>query len=171
MKRMYASLALVSLALTACGGSGDDRPPVNQAPQISAIADQNVTANGSSQPIAFSLADENVDELTLSASSDRQQVLPDDGITLTGSGSARSLTVTPRADEAGDAFVTIVVSDPQGLSAGASFLLTVQPEQKSMQQFARDTFVSDENGEPELINAVEFAEDAENDDFADLLTP
>jgi len=169
MKPMYAGLALASLGLAACGGSGDDPQPVNQAPTISAIADQGITANGASDPIAFSLGDEAVGDLTIAASSDRQNLVADDGITLAGTGSARSLTITPQADEAGDAFITIVVTDSEGLSDGTSFLLTVSPEQKSMQQFARDTFAEDADDEPALINAVEFAEDAENDDFADLL--
>jgi len=169
MKHLYAGFALASLGLAACGGSGDDPQPVNQAPTISAIADQSITANGTSQPIAFSISDEAAAEVTVTVSSDRQDVVADDGIALSGSGSARSLTITPRIDEAGDAFVTIVATDRQGLSAGTSFLLTVSPEQKSMQQFARDTFAEDADDEPALINAVEFAEDAENDDFADLL--
>ena len=169
MKHLYAGFALTGLGLAACGGSGDDPQPVNQAPTISAIADQSIAANGTSQPIAFSLDDENVGDLTVAVSSDRQNVVPDDGIALDGDGAARTLTVTPRIDEAGDAFITIVATDRQGLSAGTSFLLTVNPEQKSMQQFARDTFAEDADDEPALINAVEFAEDAEDDDFADLL--
>ncbi len=169
MKRRYLSLAAVSTLLAACGGSGGDRPAVNLAPQIDVIAARSTTANGTSQPIAFSIADEDVDGVAITVSSDRQRLVPDTGIALAGSGSARSLTVTPELDETGDAFITVVVSDRQGLSASASFLLTVLPERKSMQQFARDAFAAGEDGEPVLINAVEFAEDAEADDFADLL--
>ncbi len=169
MKHLYAGFALAGLGLAACGGSGDDPQPINQPPALSAIADQSITANGTSQPIAFSISDEAADEVTLTVSSDRQNLVADDNIALDGNGSARSLTVTPSIDEAGDAFITIVATDGQGLSAGTSFLLTVTPEQKSMQQFARDTFAEGADDEPALINAVEFAEDAENDDFADLL--
>ena len=101
--------------------------------------------------------------------SDRQQVVPDDGLVLAGSGADRTITVTPVDDVTGDAFITIVVTDPTGLSASASFLLVVDPEQRSMNQFARDTFATEADDEPVLINAVEFVMDAEEDDFADLL--
>ena len=38
-----------------------------------------------------------------------------------------------------------------------------------MQQFIRAAFASSADDDPELINAVEFAQDADDDDFADLL--
>lgn len=170
MKTMYVCLAACGALLAGCsGGSSDGRVPVNQAPEITAIADQNTVANQTSGPIAFTVTDEQVGGLSISVTSDRQQVVPDDGLAQAGNGSARSITVTPVGDVTGDAFITVVVTDSAGLSASASFLLTVNPEQKSMQQFARGTFAMDADGEPELINAVEFSMDAEADDFADLL--
>ena len=82
---------------------------------------------------------------------------------------SRTLTVNPVVDMTGDAMITIIVRDAENLAASSSFLLTVTAEQKSMQQFTRDNFVSTPDDEPELINAVEFAQDADDDDFADLL--
>jgi len=158
------------LDVTACSGSGsNDRAPVNQAPSIAAIAGQNTVANATSAPIAFSVFDEQVSSLSISASSDRQQVIPDSNLSLAGTGNERTVTATPLPDVTGDAFITIVATDAEGLSASTSFLLIVDAEQRSMQQFARDTFATDANEDPVLINAVEFAMDAEADDFADLL--
>ena len=170
MKTQAISLLAASVLLAACSGGGSDDPaPVNQAPQIAAIADQTIAANGTSAAIAFSVSDENPAALAVSVTSDRQQVVPDGGIQLAGTGTDRSITVTPVVDTTGDAFITIVATDSAGLSASTSFLLAVDPEQRSMQQFARDAFAADADGEPDLINAVEFAQDAEDDDFADLL--
>ena len=170
MKSVNLGLPAVLFLVAACSsGSGDDPAPVNQAPEISAIAAQSTVANGASQPIAFSLSDEAVNALTITASSDRQQLVPDSGLTIAGSGVSRTLTVNPVVDMTGDAMITIIVRDAENLAASSSFLLTVTAEQKSMQQFTRDNFVSTPDDEPELINAVEFAQDADDDDFADLL--
>lgn len=170
MKTFYASLAALGFLMTACSDGGSNgRPAVNQAPAITSISQQTTVANAASAPIAFSVSDEQVDALSLAVTSDRQQVVPNDGLLLDGTGTARTITVTPLEDVTGDTFVTIVATDAGGLSASTSFLLVVEPEQRSMQQFARDAYATDENDDPVLINAVDFAMDAEDDDFADLL--
>lgn len=169
MKVTSLYLAAVAVLVAACDGGRSNRAPANAAPAISAIGDQDVSANRTGQPIPFSVSDEQPDALSVSASSDNQDVVPDAGLTIGGSGTSRSLTITPVTDVVGDAMITIVVTDRGGLSDGASFLLTVEPEQKSMRQFARDAFAQSADDEAALINAVEFAQDADDDDFADLL--
>ena len=170
MKTMHVSLAALSALLTACSGSGsNDAGRANQAPSITQIEQQTTVANAPSAPIAFSVDDEELSALAISATSDRQQVVADHGLSLAGTGSERTITATPVDDETGDAFITIVATDTAGLSASASFLLVVDPEQRSMQQFARDAFATEADEDPVLINAVEFVMDAETDDFADLL--
>ncbi len=170
MKFMNAGLVLVLALLAACGSdSAGDRQPVNQAPTVSAIADNVAVANTSSQPIVFSVDDEDVSNLAVTVSSDRLQLVPDTGLAIAGSGTVRTLTITPAVDRVGDAMITVIVRDAEGLAASASFLFTVNAESKSMQQFARELFISSEDGEPTFINAVEFAQDADEDDFADLL--
>lgn len=170
MRLRITGLLLVVSLLAACGsGPADDRQPANRAPTVSAIPSTDTIANGSSQPIAFSVSDENVDALAISVSSDRPELVPDDAIVVAGTGVQRTLTVTPVIDMKGDAMITVIARDANGLAASSSFLLTVAAEQKSMQQFARETFQGPEDDEPALINAVEFTQDAEDDDFADLL--
>ncbi len=170
MKLINAGLVVAVSLLAACGSdSAVDRQPVNQAPTVSAIPSSNTMANGPSQAIAFSVSDESVNSVAISASSDRPQLVPDEAIVIAGNGAHRTLTITPTADRTGDAMITVIARDTNGLAASSSFLLTVIAEQKSMQQFARDVFSSPEDDEPALINAVEFAQDADDDDFADLL--
>ena len=77
--------------------------------------------------------------------------------------------MTPVIDTLGDAFITIIVTDQAGVSASTSFLLTIAPQQVSLQQFVRSEFAKAKDGEPAFINAIAFDQDAENDDFADLL--
>ena len=169
MKIKIHIATLLSLLVAGCGGSGSSPAPVNAAPTISAIADQNTTANEQSAAIAFTVMDEQISNLSISASSDNQQVVPDSELVLGGSGTMRSVTITPVIDTLGDAFITIIVTDQAGLSASTSFLLTVVPQQVSLQQFVRTTFADAEDGDPALINAIAFDQDADNDDFADLL--
>lgn len=169
MNNKYAILGIACLVITACDNSSDDPPAANVAPVIGAIADRSSSANMPSPEIYFTVTDESPDTVMLTVMSDNQAVVADDAIVLAGSDDSRSLTITPTADTLGDALITISVTDSAGLASATSFLLTITPEQKSLQSFTRTTFAASADGEPELINAVEFSADAEADDFADLL--
>lgn len=167
MKFQYLIAALAGLLVAGCSGNGSE--PVDDVPTITAIADQDTTANEPSTAIAFTVTDEQLANLSISVSSDNQQVIPDLGLALGGNGAGRTLTVTPTFDVLGDAFITIIVTDLSGQSAATSFLLTVVPQAQSLQQWTRAFFFEDENDDPELINAISFGQDADDDDFADLL--
>ncbi len=167
MKIRIQIAALLVLLVAGCGGSGSSTAPVNTAPTISTIPDHSTSANATSMAISFAVT--STGGLSYNVSSDNQQVVPDSGLDLVSNGASGSITVTPVIDTVGDAFITIIATDPAGLSASTSFLLTVVPQQRSLQQFVRTEFARAEDGAPELINAVAFDQDAENDDFADLL--
>ena len=167
MKIKIQFVTLLSLLVVGCGGSGSSPAPIGTAPTISAIADQSTSANVISSAIVFTVT--SATSLSYSVSSDNQQVVSDAGLDLVSNGVSGSITVTPVIDTLGDAFISIIVTDQAGLSASTSFLLTIVPQQASMQQFVRTEFAQAEDGEPALINAVAFDQDAENDNFADLL--
>lgn len=168
MKQTHLMVATLGILVAGCGG-GSDSVPVDAAPTISAIADQSTMANQPSNAIDFSVTDEQLAGLSITANSDRQDVVPDDSLELGGSGTMRTLTVTPAADLLGDAFITIVVTDTAGMSAASSFLLTIDPQQLSIRDFVRSAFMTAKTDDPALINAVLFDQDAGSDDFADLL--
>ena len=169
MNYRYFIVGLVGFLIAGC--DGDSSAPVNNPPTISAIPDQSTIANVPSTAIAFTVSDEQLANLSIAVSSDNQAVITDAGIALGGTGAARTVTITPVTDTVGDAFITIIATDSTGLSASTSFLLTVDPQQLSILQFIRTTFAEDEADEPALINAVAFDQDADGDDFADLLAP
>ncbi len=169
MKLRHQIVVLISLLVTGCGGSDFSPVSANQAPTISAIPDQSTVANTTSAAIPFTVTDEQASGLSITASSDRQQVVPDSALELGGSGTDRTLTVTPVIDTLGDAFITIIVTDRQGSMASASFLLTIDPQQESIQLFTRTSFAESADDDPDLVNAVNFMQDADDDDFADLL--
>ncbi|MDX1405369.1 MAG: hypothetical protein R3192_12560 [Woeseiaceae bacterium] len=164
-------LALTGLVIAGCGGSGSGPAPaaVNQAPTISAIPDQATMANQQSSAIGFTVTDEQTSALSITASSENQDVVTDQAIELGGSGANRTVRITPVIDTLGDSFITIFATDSQGLTASSSFLLTIEPQMLSMQQFVRDAFAKDADGEPGSVNAIDFQQDADGDDFADLL--
>ena len=172
MKLKYAWFALLGGLLAGCGSSSNgDGAPVNAAPTVGAVTDISIGANQQSQPIGFVVSDEQLTSLVIEVSSDNQQALPDSRLMIGGSGTDRTITVSPVIDLLGDALITIIVTDQQGLSASTSFLLTIDPEMRSIQMFARSEFMKSADDEPDLINAVEFMQDADSDDFADLLAP
>lgn len=171
MKNCYTIIALGGLLVGGCGGSGGQGPAQNAAPTVSAIADRTVTANETVQPIEFSVDDDATDasDLSVTAMTIDQGVVTDDNIEIVGQSSARSLLVMPIADEIGNAEISVVVTDDAGLSDAVTFMLSVNPETKAISEFTRSNFAAPEDGDPVPINAVVFEQDAEDDDFEDLL--
>ncbi|TVO53274.1 cadherin-like domain-containing protein [Denitromonas halophila] len=68
---------------------------INDAPSISAIADQVITAGGGFGPLSFTIGDAETSAaaLTVTARSSNPAVLPDSAIVLSGSGATRSISV------------------------------------------------------------------------------
>jgi len=100
--------------------------PVNDAPTISAIANQSVDEDGTTGAIGFTVGDveTTAGELILTASSSDQTLVADDGIMLSGSGDSCTLVITPVGNASGVATITVTVSDGDR-TASDSFDLTV----------------------------------------------
>jgi Cadherin-like domain/Bacterial Ig domain len=103
-------------------------PPgnTNAAPVISTIPNQTLTAGKASAPIPFTVSDDQTaaSSLTLAGTSYNQTLVPDANIVFGGSGSNRTVTVTPAANQSGTANITITVNDGSKLST-SSFTVTV----------------------------------------------
>ena len=98
----------------------------NTAPAISGIPNQVITANTATPPIPFVIGDAETPatSLVLSKSSSNPTLVPNNNIVFGGSGTNRTVRVTPAANQSGTATITVTVSD--GItSASKSFLLTV----------------------------------------------
>lgn len=169
MRALAFGLLASSGLLVGCGGgSSDPTPAMNQAPKLSAIADQGIVANQPGQSVGFSVTDEQPGSVSVTVSTDSMSLLPPANQTVSGTGAARTALLSPAPDELGQAVVTVLATDTAGLTDQAQFVVTVTAQQLSMQQFARTEIDRSADDEPELINAVEFTQDAEDDDFADL---
>lgn len=158
-----------SLFLSACGG-GSSLTERNVGPVIGTIADQSVTANGTAD-VPFTVSDDRTApaNLQISAASDAPGLVGPAGLRLDGSGSARTLAITPEPDRVGSTVVTITATDAAGLSSSASFLLTVEPLAASFTSVFREAFVRDRTADPQPINHLQFVQDAEQAAFSDLL--
>ncbi|MFO0691587.1 MAG: PQQ-dependent sugar dehydrogenase [Myxococcota bacterium] len=100
--------------------------PVNDTPTISTLANQ-VTASGvPTVPLPITIGDVETAaaSLTLAGSSSNPALVPVANIVFGGSGTSRSVTVTPALGQTGTALITVTVSDGAA-SAPSSFTLTV----------------------------------------------
>ncbi|MBN1674218.1 MAG: hypothetical protein JXR37_24425 [Kiritimatiellae bacterium] len=98
----------------------------NTPPTLTAIADAGIDEDTSTAALPFTVGDAETaaDALSVVADSDNHQLVPGPAITLGGSGSNRTVTVTPAADRHGTAAIVLTVADGY-LSATQSFTLTV----------------------------------------------
>lgn len=98
----------------------------NNAPTLSFIAAQQTTSGTALGPLPFSVSDAETAaaSLTVTASSSNTTLLPSASITLGGSGTDRTVTLTPASGQTGSTTVTLTVSDGT-LTTSTSFVLNV----------------------------------------------
>ena len=98
---------------------------VNSAPTITTIANQTIISDTNSGPLSFTINDEETaaSGLTLTASSSVPSVVQLTNIVFGGSGSNRTVTVTPNPGVAGLTDITVAVSDGAS-TASTTFRVT-----------------------------------------------
>jgi len=136
-----AGTSTVLLSATNVSGSGtatltltiNPALPTNTAPTITTIANQTVavgttTTTTTIGPLAFTVGDGETaaGSLTVSGTSSNLTLLPAANLSLGGTGSARTVTITPATGQTGTTTVTLTVSDG-ALTAKTTFTLTVTP--------------------------------------------
>jgi len=167
----YAGLVLLAattLVVAACSNNDPDRMPppaaANYAPTASVIADRASDQDTVVGPIDFSIADRESDAslLTVTAVADGTTVVPADGITLAGSGAARTITLTPLESATGAVNVTLTVKDPDGAVALSAFRLTVNARPASVRDVTLTTFAKAESDDVTAVNGLTFTQDADD---------
>ena len=111
------------------GGDGNDVTlTVDAPPSIGPLTDRTILENQTLGPIDFTVADDftAATALAVTASSSNTELVPNDRITLAGTGSTRTLTIMPAAFVSGTATITLTVSDGT-FTSDRSFVLTVTP--------------------------------------------
>lgn len=91
------------------------------------MTDRSVAAGQSTGAIPFTVGDAETPagSLVVSAASSNTTLVPTSAIVLGGSGSSRTVSVTPAAGQSGMATITLMVADAGGLTATDTFVLTV----------------------------------------------
>ncbi|MEW6157005.1 MAG: immunoglobulin domain-containing protein, partial [Verrucomicrobiota bacterium] len=102
-------------------------PVINEPPTITPIANQIVQENASSASIPFTIQDKETpaQNLNINVLSSDPALTPPDSFVVAGDGADRTLTITPAADQAGTATISIILTDEKGATAQSSFALTV----------------------------------------------
>lgn len=100
--------------------------PVNDAPVISGFLNLTILEDTTTTPLSFTIGDleSNTESLTVAGSSSNPDLIPNSNIQITGTGVTRTIVMTPLANQAGVATITIAVSDGERTSTG-SLTITV----------------------------------------------
>ncbi len=100
--------------------------PMNDAPFISDIPSQTINEDTVLAPVAFTVGDieSGASGLSVSGASSNPTLVPNANIMISGTGSNRTVAITPATNQFGTAFIAISVSDGQSVT-NKSFLLTV----------------------------------------------
>ena len=114
----------VGTAFADVSAGGD---PTLNPPFIGSIASQNIPRDGVTPAVAFVVTDGETapGSLMLSAVSANTTLVPNGNINFGGSGTNRTVIVTPTAGEQGFAEVTVTVADEHNNTAARSFLVIV----------------------------------------------
>jgi hypothetical protein len=166
-----ALLSMAALVAGCGGGSGGNGPQgTNAPPAVSAIAGQTIDQDTSTGALAFSVSDEGgADSVTLVATTSDPSIVPVSGIALSGSGSSRTVTITPAEDATGQVTVTITAQDAQGLAFGRAIPVTVRAVQQSITSYTNTTFAQMENDTPAQVSGFTFVQDADDETTFDPL--
>ncbi|MDY0341507.1 MAG: hypothetical protein RBS17_09905, partial [Coriobacteriia bacterium] len=96
-------------------------------PVIQNIADKSVNEDDSlAVNVAVTDPDTDLTDLNVWAVSGNTTLIDSTGLIMTGTGSGRTLTLTPKADQHGTATITVSVKDPEGNEDSDTFVLTVE---------------------------------------------
>jgi len=87
--------------------------PGNTPPRISGLTNLHTLKNAAFAPFTFRVADSEqaLDTLSVTATSSDPTIIPDESISVTGSGADRTVNMAPAFDAVGNAVITITVDD------------------------------------------------------------
>jgi hypothetical protein len=163
--KLSLGLLVTTVIVAGCGGGSGYEPPaapVNSAPVISSIPDRSIDQDTVVGPIEFNIGDRETEAsaLMVSAKADGTSVVPADGITLGGSGAARSITLTPLEAATGAVNVTLTVTDAQGAASTRAFKVMVNERNASIREAALANYSKSGSDEPLVVNGITWTQDA-----------
>jgi hypothetical protein len=164
--RSFIVLTATAFAVAGCGGGGGGSDPQSPdaPPSMSAIGDLTIAQDTSSAAIPFDIGDDRTasGNLSVSVSSSDSSLIPDWGIVLGGSGSNRTVTVTPAEAAVGSATVSLTVADAAGLTTTRSFLVTVNALNVAFTTWTFEMYADPESANSRSLLGFTLQNDAED---------
>jgi VCBS repeat-containing protein len=100
--------------------------PVNDLPTVSTVADITAAVGTAIAPVNVTVGDvETLSNVTVTATSSNQALIANSGLQVSGTGSARVVTITPVAGASGTANITLTVNDGAGGTVTEVFQVTL----------------------------------------------
>ncbi|GHC50458.1 type VI secretion system tube protein Hcp [Roseibacillus persicicus] len=98
----------------------------NDAPSIATLADQVMNQDEVLElPIAIADIDTAIESVTLTATSSNTSLITNAGITISGTGATRQMSLAPLADASGSSIISLTANDGSADSTPVTFNLTV----------------------------------------------
>src|SRR5207248_5496241 len=140
--------------------------PVHDLPAISFIADA-LTPEDTTITLPFIVGDVETppDALVLQANSSNEELISSTDVLFGGSGSNRTVIITPLTNQFGSATITITVTDTDGGTATVDFELTVDPVNDPPTISAIPAQVVDEDGSLPAVPFSLFDPESDPDDL------
>ncbi|MFO0941909.1 MAG: peptidoglycan DD-metalloendopeptidase family protein [Pirellulales bacterium] len=106
------------------------RTTYNQPPNISTITNASVLEDAAFGPIDLQISDLNdpIQSLVVNATSSNPGLVPDTALSVAYASGKWQLQATPIANQFGQTLITLVATDPNGVSATIAFVLNVQSQ-------------------------------------------
>ena len=104
--------------------------------------------------VAFALGDNGPGATSVTATSNNQVVVPDANLIVSGTGGARSLQITPAANQSGLAMITVTVNLSGGGTLTDTFTLTVNPVNDRPSFFILGAPAIPEDSSAQTVNLV-----------------
>ncbi|MBE0540794.1 MAG: hypothetical protein IH623_05355 [Verrucomicrobia bacterium] len=126
----FGSTAPMSLDEIRLGESYADVTPAVAGPAVAWLraSDQRLTDGAElTLPVSYAWPDGDLASLSLAVTAANPALLPGDGITITGTGANRRVTLRPTPGASGVTAVTATITPPVGAAVTASFNLTISP--------------------------------------------
>ena len=126
-----AGTTTITLTVTDGGGASSTKTftvtAINTPPTIADVTDKTTAMNTATSAIPVTIGDAETApaSLVLTATSSNLTLVSATGIVLGGSGTARTVTLTPATGITGTSTITLTVTDAGGLTASDTFVLTV----------------------------------------------
>lgn len=153
-------MATITILMTDAGGLTASNSfdltvtSVEDSPVISSIPDQHIFEDTATSAINFTVTDAESDpiDLTVSAFSSNLTLVAIENIAISGTGSAKTITITPTANEYGLVTITIAATDG-GLTTTSSFAVSVTPVNDTP---VLSTILDQTTDEDTAINSISF---------------